>query len=313
MKLIDERSRRRQEKKEYFRLEELPRGTASDEITEGCLVLEGGAFRGLYSQGILDAFMENNINFRTVIGVSAGALGGLNYVSGQIGRSARANLKYRHYSEYIGIKAFEKSRSPLNLDFLLDTLNEIEPLNKDRFYSENQKFIAVATNCENGKTEYFEKGVCKDIFSAIKASASMPFMTPMVNVEGKLYLDGGCSCKIPYEWALNEGYKKIIIIKTRERGFRKNDNNKTHLIERFYRNYPKFAKVLSNSNEDYNRQCDVIDSLEKENKAYVIAPSKPVVVNRLESDMEKLGDLYWLGYKDARDQITSLKEYLNKN
>lgn len=296
----------------YSKLDQIPKGDASKEITEGCMVLEGGAFRGLYTQGALDLLMENNINLSTTIGVSAGALSGISYVSGQIGRSARANLKYRHDSEYIGLKAFGESGSPLNLNFLFDNLDEIEPFNKERFESNLQGLIAVATNCNNGNTEYFEKGKCGDIYSALKASASMPFISQMIDVDGKPCLDGGCSCKIPYQWALDKGFKKIIIIKTRERGYRKEEENILKLIEAFYRKYPEFAKKLSESTDDYNKQCDEIDKLEEEKRAFVLAPSEPVTVGRLESDMEKLGDLYWLGYNDAKNKLEEIKKYLKR-
>ena len=118
----------------YSGIDNIPAGSASDEITEGCLVLEGGAFRGLYTQGVLDAFMLNDINFRCVIGTSAGAMAGMNYMSGNIGRSARANLTYRHNSHYIGVKSVRKAHSLINLDFLLKDYNSIELINIRKFF-----------------------------------------------------------------------------------------------------------------------------------------------------------------------------------
>lgn len=295
----------------YSKLDEIPSGTSSGKIAKGCLVVEGGALRGLYNQGVLDAFLVSDINFETYIGVSAGALAGMNYISRQIGRSARTNLKYRHDPEYIGLKAIGLSRSPLNLNFLLYKNNKLEPFDLLTFEHTKQRFIAVATNCETGKTEYFEKGICKDIFAATKASASMPFLSPMVDVEGKQCLDGGCSCKIAYKWALEQNFNKIVIIKTRERGFRKSENSKRNQIDRFYKNYPLFADVLADSNKNYNKQCDEIDELEKSKRAFVIAPSSPVRVSRLEPDVNKLGELYWQGYNDANNLMEQLKRYLS--
>ncbi|MBL7575429.1 Predicted phospholipase, patatin/cPLA2 family [Peptoniphilus asaccharolyticus DSM 20463] len=295
--------------KVYSKIDEIPRGQASENLTKGCLVIEGGAFRGVYNQGVLDAFMLNDFNFESVIGVSAGALAGINYVSGQIGRSARINLKYRHDSEYIGIKALRISHSPLNLDFILHTNNKIEELDRERFENSKQRFVAVATNCLTGEAEYFEKGKCSDILEAVKASASMPYLSPMVDLDGKPYLDGGCSCKIAYQWAIDQGYEKIIVIKTRERGFRKTViEKKYHSV--IYRNFPEFMEKFENSNAYYNMQCDEIDRLEKEKRIFVIAPSEPVRVGRLEPNIEKLGGLYWLGYNDAMADMESLKEYL---
>jgi predicted patatin/cPLA2 family phospholipase len=296
--------------KNYSGLDKIPSGHAGDMVQEGCLVIEGGAFRGMYNEGVLDAFMLNDINIRTVIGVSAGALAGMNYVSGQIGRSARANLGYRHDSRYIGRRAFRKSHSIIDIDFLLKTFEKYEPLDRDRLLSDDRHFIAVATSCMDGETKYYDKENCTNILEAVKASASMPYVAPMVNIDGTLCLDGGCSCKIAYQWALDHEFEKIVIVKTRERGYRK-PQKKSETAFRFYREYPEFAGKLANSNIEYCRECDEIDELERTGRAYVVAPSSHVTVGRLEPDLEKLGELYWQGYNDALSQMEELKKYLN--
>ena len=311
-RLRNRRFRRRRRNIPYSRINDIPMGRGTDEITQGCLAIEGGGFRGLYNQGVLDALMEKGINFETVIGVSAGALAGVNYITGQIGRSARANLNYRHDSEFIGLKAFEMSRSPLNLDFLFNKFDEIEPLDKEKFDTCPRRYVAVASNCLTGQTEYFEKGKCEDILSAIKASASLPYMSPMVEVEGKPYLDGGCTCKIPYQWALDQGFKKIVIIKTKERGYKKSIKLKHRIADRMYRNFPELMEQLSQMDETYERECEEVDKLEKEGRVFVIAPSQVVSVGKLEPNVEKLGNLYWLGYKDALEEIDRLREYLER-
>ena len=295
----------------YSGINEIPSGTASDNITEGCLVLEGGAFRGLYTQGVLDALMLNDINFRCVIGTSAGAMAGMNYVAGNIGRSARANLTYRHNSHYIGVKSIRKAHSIINLDFLLKDYNSIEMLNIRKFFDPERRFVAVCTNCSNGDTLYFERDNCGNIFDAIKASATMPFVSPMVNVDGIYCLDGGASCKIPYQWALDQGYDKVVVIKTRENGFRKKVSERKP-AHRIYLNHQEFAEKLDNSPAAYNAQCDELEVLEQEGKLFVVSPSEHVTVSRVESDIEKLGALYWLGFNDATVNLDRLKEYLNK-
>lgn len=300
---------RRSKNKEYSGWTRIPSGSASDKITQGCIVLEGGAFRGLYNQGVLDALMENDINFYCTIGVSAGALAGFNYVAGHIGRSARANLIFRHYPDYVGRAAMRHAHSPIRLDFLFKDYNKLEPLNEERFFDPSRRYLAVATNCLTGKPEYFEKGKCRDIFAAIKASASMPFISPMVSVDGKPCLDGGCSCKIPYQWALDQNFEKIVIVRTREQKFRKQIHKKTRLL-RLYRKYPEFAASLGRSDRDYNRQCDEIERLEKAGRVFVLKPARKVMVGRIEGDMEKLDALYWQGYRDTVERIDALKEYL---
>ena len=297
-------------KKVYEKLNDIPEGHARGRLTKGCLVIEGGAFRGLYNQGVMDFFMENNLNFECVIGVSAGAMAGLNYAAGQVGRSARCNLEFRHDPDYIGALALVHAHSPLNVDFAIQPNDKLDKLDESTFYDPARRFVAVATDCRSGKTVYFEKGKCSDILSAIKASASMPYVSPMVEVDGKLCLDGGCSCHIPYRWAMEQGYENIVVIKTRERGYRKKVK-KSGMPQRFYKNYPEFVSKLENMNFDYNKECDEIDQLEKEGRIFVIAPSEHVTVKRVEGNMDKLGDLYWLGYEDAKKQLFSLNKYLN--
>ncbi|MBQ5360702.1 MAG: patatin family protein [Lachnospiraceae bacterium] len=195
------------ETKPFSGMEDIPSGKAGENLIHACLVLEGGGFRGLYTQGFLDAMMVHDLNLDCVIGVSAGALAGMNYVAGQIGRSARVNLGYRHDSRYVGARALLHSRSFLDVGFLTEDRGIIEPLDSERFYRPERRFIAVAANCQTGQAEYFEKGKCYDIVSAFRASATLPYISPMVMIGGVPYLDGGCVCKVPYEWALKEGYK----------------------------------------------------------------------------------------------------------
>ncbi len=295
----------------YSKIDEIPNGSASGVITEGCLVLEGGAFRGLYTQGVLDCWMQNDINFRCTIGTSAGALAGMNYVAGMIGRSARANLGYRHNPNYIGVKSLRKAHSVIRLDFLMKDYNAIELLNVRRFFDPQRRFVAVVTDCNTGEAIYFDRDCCGNIMDAIKASASMPFVTPMVNVDGIPCLDGGAACKIPYQWAIDQGYEKIVVVKTRENGFRKKVG--THNpAQKIYRNHQAFARAVDSSAANYNRQCDEIEQLTASGRIFTISPSEKVTVSRVEGDMEKLGKLYWRGYNDALQTMDALKEYLGR-
>lgn len=296
--------------KVYSNLDRIPKGHASDRLIDGCLVLEGGAFRGLYTQGFLDAMMQNDLNLSCVIGVSAGALSGVSYVSGQIGRSGRINLTYRGDSRYVGRKAFIHSHSILDIGFLVEDRGIIsEPLDEERFYRKDQRFIAVATSCKTGRPVCFEKGRCSDIMAGIRASATMPYISPMVMIDGEPYLDGGCSCKIPYLWALKRGFKKIVVIRTREKEFRKKEK-RSRAAYRVYRKYPAFARRLARSSHAYNLQCEELERLHRAGRLLQLTPSRKVTVKRIEKDVEKLGDLYWLGYYDCLDNLGKLREYL---
>lgn len=297
-------------KKVYSQINKIPKGQASGRLIDGCLALEGGAFRGLYTQGFLDALMLQDINLSCVIGISAGALSGVNYVSGQIGRSGRINLTYRHNSSYVGLKAMLHSRSPLDISFLIEERGIIpEKLDEERFYRPQQRFIAVTTNELTGETVYFEKGKCKDILKAVQASATMPIISPPVMIDGVPYFDGGCSCNFPYQWAMEQGYRKILVIRTRELSYRK-EVKESKLSLRMYKKYPAFARKLADRDSIYNQDCDDVERLHNEGRLLLLAPSKPVTVTRLEKDMEKLGDLYWLGYQDCLDRLEEIKSYL---
>ncbi len=252
--------------------------------------------------------MENDMYFECVIGVSAGALNGINYLSRQIGRSAQINIGHRHDRRYINeVKILQKKI--VNLNFLFDEAIVEYPFDFDAFNNSDQRFIAVATNCETGKAAYFEKGHC-DIFAAVKASASMPFISDPVMIDGVPYLDGGCADKIPFDRAIDDGYGKIVVLRTRDDDYRKEMDYPKAIIERFYRNYPAFVDVLAMTNKLYNEQCDRLEILRKLGIVYTIGPSEPLAVGRLEKDIEVLKDAYALGRKDAEASFAGLKEYL---
>ena len=296
--------------KEYSKVNEIPRGNASNNITNGCLVIEGGAFRSLHTQGVLDCLMLNDINFDTVIGVSAGALSGACYITGQIGRCARINLSKRHNSEYIGLKAYQKTKSLINLDYPIFDIKE-EPYDFNTLYNTKRTFIAVATNCLTGKPTYFYNNDKEHIIDGIKASSTMPFISKMINIEDTPYLDGGCSQNIPYQYALQNNYQKIVIIKTRDDNFRVKEK-KNLIAKKIYHNYPNLANQLMISNFRYNQELDEIEKLKEDGKVFVIAPKTEILVKRIEGDMEKLGELYWQGYNECLSILPSLMEYLKK-
>ena len=334
--------------KEFFRIEDIPRGQAEKELIEGCLVLEGGAFRGLYTQGFLDAMMENGLNLSCVIGVSAGALAGTNYVSGQIGRSARTNLTFRHDSRYVGARSFLHSHSILDVGFLTEDRGILEPLDMGRFFRPQQRYVAVATNCRTGEAVFFEKGICQDIMTAARASATMPFISPMVMLDGAPYLDGGCACKIPFEWAIQQGYEKIVVIRTRDAAFRDPGRKRREppklmkrlakrgfpvakriyrayplldqriarreqgAMRRFYREYPALMAALEAGPARYNEQCDALERLGNEGRLLHMTPSRPIEVGTIEGDISKLLDLYALGYNDCLTELPRLRNYLRR-
>ena len=289
--------------------------TPLDNIVPGAIILEGGAFRGLYQEGVLDCLLDNGINFHTTVGVSAGALNGTNYVSRQRGRSAHINIKYRHDRRYVGANAFlrTKGKSLINLDFTFGTLPNIDNLDLLALKDPNRRFVAVATNLKTGKAEYFEQDR-EDFIQCIKASATLPYLSKPIMIDDNPYLDGGCDDRIPYKWALNNGYDKIIVVRTRDRDFRIKPNYKRRymLTKRWYSQYPDFAYILSRTDTDYNKVCDELFKLENNGTVFVIAPSKPINIKMLEGDLDKLKELYTLGYNDCKNNLDMLMRYLKK-
>lgn len=289
----------------------IPRKQAPDTIISGCIVLEGGGFRGMYTSGVLDCLMEQGINVSCTVGVSAGALNGLNYAAGQIGRSARFNLQYRWDSRYVGVQAYRANHGIIGFDFVLDEYNRFDPLNAEVFYRQDRRFVAVATSCLTGKAEYFEKGKCRELMKAVQASASIPYVSRPVEVEGVPCLDGGCADRVPFQWAVDQGYEKILVVRTRTRDFRAEPNPRaSHVAKRFYWRYPEFSQVLAETDEIYNRQCDRMEELEAQGRIFYLTPSEVPDVKVLEKDLGKLLSLYQLGYRDAQVQLPALRAYL---
>lgn len=302
---------RKEKKKEYSRIDEVKVYEGKDTKVKGTLVLEGGAFRGLYTAGVLDAFIDNDINIDTAIGISAGALNGANYLAGNRGRAAISILKNRFNPHYVGLKAYKESGSVVGFNYLFEELNKIVPLNEDRLFRGDRKLYVGATNLDTGKTDYFL--IDKDNFvDCCKASASMPLVSKIVRIDGKKYLDGGCEIKLPIRYAIDNGFDKIIFIGTRPLSHRRKKTTAEMKLEnKRYKKYPNFLESLRNANKRYNLDAEFLEQLANKKVILAICPSEQIKVSRLEKDIEKLGDLYMLGYNDGLNAIPEVKKFLN--
>ncbi len=298
-------------KKTWSGIDSVKLSSAPDTIVPGCMVLEGGSFRGCYTSGVLDVLMENGINLQTTIGTSAGALNGYNYVAGEIGRAAKINLGYRHDRRYMGPRTLARNRGVVGFDFLLNEVEEEIPFNRERFEDPNRRFLVTVTNCETGQVRYCEKGITPDFQKAVQASASMPFVSDMVEVDGVPCLDGGCAVKIPYRWALDNGFEKILVVRTRPAEYRRPQETKafTEITERIYRNYPQLVELLDNQSEQYNGACRELEQLQEQGKLLMLCPSGSISVSAIEGDMERLGALYLLGRADAKLMLPQIRAY----
>lgn len=282
-------------------------------MIKAALVLEGGALRGMYTSGVLDTFLKNNMEFECVAGVSAGALNAMSYISKQPGRSAKINLEYCDDPRYIGRKAFIKNKGIIGYDYLFGDISEDKvPFDFKSFENTNQRFVIVTTNCEKAETEYLEKSNCNDLFKAAQASSSMPLASAMVEINNNHYLDGAVTTSIPVKWALEQGYEKVVVVLTRDKTYRKPmiTNKMKKLYKLAYHKYPELIEKLNTMPERYNKLQEELLELEKEGKIFIIRPEKEVTVSRLEKDKTKLENLYKEGIYEAEKNLEALKEYL---
>lgn len=280
---------------------------------KSALILEGGGMRGLYTAGVLDTLMKNNIYTDVAVGVSAGALFGINYKSKQIGRVLRYNLKYTGNPNYTGWKSLLKTGNLMNKEFWFEDIPfKLDPMDCETYRNNKTEFHAVVTNLQNGKAEYknifdLENEECMEY---LRASGSLPFCSQPVVVNGVPYLDGGIADSIPLKKYVDEGYDKIIVVLTRPANYRKSGG--IHGAGFFYKKYHEFVKTLSDRNAVYNKQCDYVEKLENDGKIVVIRPSETVDISRTEKDRETLQKMYNLGIKDSESKLSAIIEYLEK-
>ena len=265
------------------------------------LVLEGGGMRGVFTCGVLDFLMDHKIRFPYAIGVSAGACNGLSYASGQRGRAKYSNIDLLEQYNYIGFKHLLKKRNILDFDLLFNEFPEhILPYDYDTYFSSPERFVMVTTNCVTGEANYFEEKRDKNrVIDIARASSSLPFVCPITYVDGIPMLDGGIVDSIPLQRAITDGCKCNVVVLTRNRGYRK-DSKDIRVPSFVYRKYPKLREALSRRCAVYNEQLEMVERLEEEGKVMVIRPLKPVAVDRIERDIQKLTDFYQEGYECAR-------------
>ena len=276
-----------------------------DEST--ALILEGGGMRGTFTSGVLDNLLDKGIDFPLTVGVSAGACNGLSYMSRQRGRARRSNIDLYEKYRYVGLKYLFTQRNIMDFKLLFETFpNEICPYDYDAFFARKERFVMVTTNCLTGEACYMEEKISPErVIEIVKASSSLPFAAPMVTIDDIPMLDGGIADSIPVQYAMNQGFKKFVVVLTRNKDYRKDEKNNP-LASLFYRKYPKLQEAINQRAANYNKTLDLIDKLEAEGRALVIRPEKPLQVSRIEKDINKLVDLYNEGFEMASRFVTQL-------
>lgn len=264
------------------------------------LILEGGGMRGVFTCGVLDCLMDRGVRFPYTIGVSAGACNGLSYLSGQRGRAKYSNIDLLEKYRYIGLKQLIFKGNIMDFDLLFDDFpNKIIPYDYAALARCAERFEVVATSCLTGESCYFEeKHDAQRILDIVKASSSLPFVSPISYVDGVPMLDGGISDSIPLLRARELGFDNNLVVLTRNKGYRKSE--KPLRLPRFiYRKYPLLRESLERRNAMYNRQIRMVEQLEAEGRLTVLRPEQPIEVDRIERDTSKLLALYNEGYACA--------------
>lgn len=279
---------------------------------ETALILEGGGTRGVFTSGVLDRLMEHRVEFPYVVGVSAGACNAIDYVSEQVDRTRKCTIPEDKNNSYLGLKQTLKNRTLFDMDMLFDRYpNEIYPFDYDTYFKSDKRCELVVTNCITGQAEYMEEhSDRKRLMDICRASSSIPGGCPMVTIDGIPYLDGGVADSIPLRHAMKEGYRKNVVILTRNYGYRK---KKPHKSKAFYaaafRKYPELLHTLLNRYQTYNRTLELIEKWEKEGRIFVIRPETKTV-SRTETDSKELQAFYQHGYDLMGQKLDKLQEYL---
>lgn len=272
------------------------------------IVCEGGGMRGAFTAGVLEYFMEQDFWVDEVIGVSAGASTSISYVSKQKGRCKATMLDYLEVEPYVSVKSLIKTGFLFNMDFLFDRLpNQLNPFDYDTFYVNSCEYYAGATDVETGEIKYFGKKDLTKNCEMLRASCAIPFVSKLVKVGERYYLDGGIADSIPYKKAIEDGCEQMIVILTRPRNYRKKPQSGKKAIYATYRKHPKFVEKMIDRPERYNESLKELEQLEKEGKAIIIAPSSTLELSRTEKNREKLQVAFDEGWKAGKLVLESLK------
>ena len=278
------------------------------------LVLEGGAMRGIFTAGILDVFLENKIDFDGAVGASAGAVFGCNYKSVQPGRSLRYNIRFCKDKRYCGFHSLISSGNLYNAEFCYHELPaKLDIFDIQTFKDNPFEFHVVCTDVLTGQAVYKElTEVTYDALEWLRASASMPMVSKIVNVDSYFLLDGGIADSIPVKYFENLGYGKNVVILTRPDGYQKKRNKLLPLLKIWYGKYPAFVQALKTRHEMYNETLAYIAEREKEGKLFVIRPEQALKIGKMERNPDKIRNVYNIGRQTGEKHLEAVKKYLNQ-
>ena len=272
------------------------------------LILEGGTLRPIFSAGVMDALLDNNITFPYCIGVSAGITNGISYISQQRGRNLEVVTKYRNDKRYLGYRNFLKCKSLFGLDFVFDEIpNKLIPFDMDTYKKYPGKVLVGVTNAKTGKTEYLDGKNLDDKATMLIATCALPIFFPVIKLNGNEYYDGGICDPIPIKKAIKDGNDKHLIILTQPKGYKKELSKKNVLVAKLLNNkYPNLKDALLNRHDSYNETVRFCEELEKQGKALILRPE--FSLESFEKDVDKLKANYNHGYDLATKRINDIKK-----
>ena len=275
------------------------------------LVLEGGAMRGMYTAAVLDVLMDEGIKVDAIYATSVGLLFGVNYISGQRGRAIRYNKRFSRDKRYMGLHSLLTSGNIINKEFAFYEVPFKLDIFDDEAYSKSDvKMVTTVTNVHTGGVEYIEVKSVFEQMEVLRAASAMPFVSEMVELDGQLYLDGGLSDSIPLKKCQEDGHERIIVIETRPEGYRKSKPSSLP-AKLYYSKYPNLVETINNRYLAYNSILQEIESLDAKGEIVLVRPSKELKLGRIESNPDRLQEMYDLGVNDVKALLPRIKKFLS--
>lgn len=275
------------------------------------LVLEGGAMRGLWTAGVTDVMMEHDIWPDGLIGVSAGAAFGCNYKSRQVGRAIRYNMRFARDSRYSGLKSWLTSGNYFNAEFGYHIMpNQLDIFDNDAFNRNPMDFYVVCTDVQTGGAVYHQlMEATEDTYDWIRASASMPLASKVVELQGRKLLDGGVADSIPLEYFESIGYQRNVVILTQPAGYQKEHNKLMPLMRMSLRHYPKMKEAMDRRHVMYNQQLEYVAQAEREGRCLVIRPDFKIPIGHISHDAKQMHFVYQLGRFVGEKYLSRIKDF----
>ncbi len=277
------------------------------------LVVEGGGLRGIYAAGVLDVMYERGLKYDGIAGVSAGAIHATSYMAKQPGRGVRFYLTYSNDPHFMGLRSWLLTGNFINEKFCyVDLPTRLAPFDYDSYEAsaQNTSFYITCSDVETGKPYYhLSKSLRGKEMDALRASASLPVISKMVEFEGHKLLDGGAMDSIPVEFLRQQGYRRTVVVLTQMAGYIKKPEKMT-LVKMIYKRYPDFVHAMEMRHERYNETLRQVEELEKSGEVFVFRPSRKVNIKRLERNAATILEMYELGRHDANERLADLREFL---